>query len=187
MSRFENHCVHFLLVPASHGTMTSWVKNFCLQNLLNLALMERVLCWSITSDFCPFLGYWLSKNASHAHGTKGEFVSFAKPIVLCTIWKRILTDFCPFWGYWPSKNGSRAHNIKDKFVSLAKLIVFGTTGKRILYWSMIAIEPIANFSLFLGYWPLKKWVTWSWCKGGICFFCKTYHIWYRWKKTFYVG
>ena len=28
MSRFENHRVHFLLVPASHGTMASWVKIF---------------------------------------------------------------------------------------------------------------------------------------------------------------
>ena len=41
MSRFENHRVHFLLVPASHVTMTSWVKNFCLQNLLNLVSVER--------------------------------------------------------------------------------------------------------------------------------------------------
>ena len=41
MSRFENHCVHFLLVPASHVTMTSWVKIFCSQNLLNLVSVER--------------------------------------------------------------------------------------------------------------------------------------------------
>ena len=41
MSRFENHGVHFLLVPTSHVTMTSWVKNICSQNLLNLVSMER--------------------------------------------------------------------------------------------------------------------------------------------------
>ena len=41
MSRFENHSVHFLLVPASHVTMTSWVKNVCSQNLLNLVPMKR--------------------------------------------------------------------------------------------------------------------------------------------------
>ena len=41
MSRFENHRVHFLLVPAIDVTMTSWVKDFCSQNLLNLVSMER--------------------------------------------------------------------------------------------------------------------------------------------------
>ena len=41
MWRFENHRVHFLLGPASHVTMTSWVKNICPQNLLNLVSMER--------------------------------------------------------------------------------------------------------------------------------------------------
>ena len=41
MSRFENQRVHFLLVPTSHVTMTSWVKNVCSQNLLNLVSVER--------------------------------------------------------------------------------------------------------------------------------------------------
>ena len=81
---------------------------------------KRILCWSHffkepIADFFPFLGYWPSKNALHDHGIKVEFVSFAKPIVLCTIGKRILclsifavesiADFCHSWGYWPSKNG----------------------------------------------------------------------------------
>ena len=36
------------------------------------------------ADFCECM------NVSRDHGMKGEFVSFAKPIVLCTIGKRIL-------------------------------------------------------------------------------------------------
>ena len=41
MTRLENHRVHFLLVPASHMIMKSWVKNICSQKLLNLVSMER--------------------------------------------------------------------------------------------------------------------------------------------------
>ena len=41
MSRFENHRVHVLLVPASHLTMASWVKKICSQNLLHLVSLER--------------------------------------------------------------------------------------------------------------------------------------------------
>ena len=41
MPRFENLRVQFLLVPASHVTMTSRVKNFCPQNLLNSVSVER--------------------------------------------------------------------------------------------------------------------------------------------------
>ena len=41
MSRFENHRVHFLVVPTSHVTMRSRVENFCLENLLNLVSVER--------------------------------------------------------------------------------------------------------------------------------------------------
>ena len=41
MSRFDNHRAHFLLVTASHVTMTSEVKNICSQNLLNLVSMEK--------------------------------------------------------------------------------------------------------------------------------------------------
>ena len=55
--------------------------------------MEREFCadqFLLFADFCTFFGHWLSKNASRDHGIKGEFVSFAKPIVLCTIGKRIL-------------------------------------------------------------------------------------------------
>ena len=71
---------------------------------------KKILCSSIfaiepIADFC--LVYWPSKNALHDHGIMGEFVSLAKPIVLCTIGKRNLcwsmfaiepiADFCPFW------------------------------------------------------------------------------------------
>ena len=109
----------FLLVPASHVTMTSWLKNFCWWKLLNLVSVERILCWSIfavkpIADFCPFLGYRPSKNASRGHGIEVKFFSLAKPTLLCTIRKIILcwsifatestVDFCPFWGYWPWKN-----------------------------------------------------------------------------------
>ena len=124
-----------------------------------------ILCWLIfaikpIADFCLLLGYWPLKNASRGHGTNGEFVSLAKPIVLCTIGEQILcwsifsiestADICPFGGYWPAKNWLRDHHVKGDFVSLAKPIVFGTTGKIILCWSIIAIEPIADFSLFQG-------------------------------------
>ena len=80
--------------------------------------------------FCLFLGYWPLKNTSRDHGIKGDFVSFAKPIVLSTIGKKILcwstfaiesiADICPFWCYWPSKNWPRDHDVKGDFVSLVK-------------------------------------------------------------------
>ena len=41
MTRFENHRVYFLLVPASDVSMKSWVKNICSQKQLNLVSMER--------------------------------------------------------------------------------------------------------------------------------------------------
>ena len=109
---------------------------------------KKVSCWSIFSvepvaDFCPTLGYWPSKNASRDYNEIGEFVSFVKPIVLCTIGKRILrwsifafepiANFCPFFGYWPSKSVSRDHDVKGEFVSLAKSMVFGTVGKIISF------------------------------------------------------
>ena len=103
----------------------------------------------------------------HVTMVKGEFVSLAKPIASCTIGKRklcwsvfgteSLTDFCPFWGYWPLNNWPRYHDVKGEFVSFAKNIVFGTTEKRNLCWSVIAIEPIADFRLFLGYWSSRNW------------------------------
>ena len=132
---------------------------------------KRILCWSIfgtepIADLCPFMGCWPSKNTSRGHGISGEFVSLEEPIVFCTIGERILcwlifaiesiADFCQFWGYWPLKNESHDHDVEGKFVSLAKPIVFGTTGKGILCWSIIAIELIADFSLFLGYWSSKN-------------------------------
>ena len=48
------------------------------------------------------------------------------------------------------------HVTKGEFVSFAKHIVFVTTGKRILWWSIIAIESIADFSLFLSYWSSRN-------------------------------
>ena len=114
---------------------------------------KKILWWSIfaiepIADFCLFFGYWPSKNTSRDHGIRGEFVSLAKPVVLCTIGKRILcwsifavesiADFCRLRGYWPSKNRSCDHDIKGEFVSLAKRIVFGTTRKRIWCWSVNA-------------------------------------------------
>ena len=66
-----------------------------------------------------------------------------------------IADFCPFLGYWPSKNWPRDHVVVGEFVSLAKTITFGNTGKRVSCWSIIAIEAIFDFSLFLGEWPLK--------------------------------
>ena len=108
---------------------------------------KKIFCWSIfaiepIAGFCPFLGYWPSKNASRDHDIKDKFVSFANSIVLYIIGKRILcwsiiaiehiADFSKFWRFWPSKNGSRDHDIKDEFVCFAKAIVFDTAGKKVL-------------------------------------------------------
>ena len=43
----------------------------------------------------------------------------------------------------------------EKFL-LPKPIKFGLNRKRILCWSVFAIEPIAGFCLFMGYWPSKN-------------------------------
>ena len=96
----------------------------------------------------------------------GEKYLLTKPIKFGVNEKRILcwsifatellADFCPFWDYWPSKNWPRDHDVKGEFASLAKPIVFGTTEKRILCSSIIAVESIADFSLFVGYWPSKN-------------------------------
>ena len=51
---------------------------------------------------------------------------------------------------------SRDHDVKGEFVSAAKPIIFAITGKRILCWSIVVIEPISDFGMFLGYWPLKN-------------------------------
>ena len=66
-----------------------------------------------------------------------------------------IPDVCLFLGYWPSKNESRDRGVKGESVSPAKPNVFGATGRRVLCWSMFAIEPLAEFSLFLDYWPSK--------------------------------
>ena len=123
------------------------------KNLMLINICFRTYSWFLY----VFFGCWPSKNASRDHGIKGEFVSLPKPIVF-TI--EFIAGFCPFWGYWPSKNGSRNHDVKVEFVSIAKPVVFVTTGKRILWWSIIAMKFIADFSLFLSYWSSKNWVTW---------------------------
>ena len=97
---------------------------------------KRILCSSIfaiepISGFCPFMGYWPSKNASRYHVIKDEFVSLAKPIVLSTIRKRILcwsilaldsmANLCPFLGCWTSKNGSCDHDVKGNLPLMQNL------------------------------------------------------------------
>ena len=42
-----------------------------------------------------------------------------------------------------------------KKLLLTKPIKFGLNRKKILCWSIFAIEPIADFCSFMGYWPLK--------------------------------
>ena len=144
MSRFENHRVHFLLVPASHVLS----ENVLLTKPIKFGVSwKRILCWSVfaikpIADFCLFLDYWPSKNASRGHRIKGKFVYLAKPILLCSIGKIILcwsifaiesiADFCRFWGYWPWNNWPRDHDVKGEFASLAKPIVIGTPVRRIL-------------------------------------------------------
>ena len=119
------------------------------KNLTLINISDRTYNWFLS----VFFGYWPSKNASRDHGIEGEFVSLPKPIVFAI---ESIAGFCTFWDYWPSKNGSRNHDVKGEFVSLAKPVVFGTNGKRILWWSIIAAESIADFSLFLSYWSSKS-------------------------------
>ena len=90
----------------------------------------------------------------------------AKPIIFGGNGKNILcwsifaiepkTKFCPILGYWPSKNASGDYNVMGEFVSLVKLILLCTTRKRIWCWSLLAIEPIADFCPILSYWPSKN-------------------------------
>ena len=52
-----------------------------------------ILCWPIfakepIANFCPFLGYWPSKNDSCDHDAKGELVSLSKPIECATTGKK---------------------------------------------------------------------------------------------------
>ena len=135
----------FFLVPASHVTMTSWVKKILLTKPITFGLnRKRILCWSIfaiepIAGFCLFMGYWTSNNASRDHGIKYEFVSLAKPIVLCTFRKRILcwsilgsepiANFCPFLGYWTIKNGSRNHDVKGDFLLMRNLLYLVPLGR----------------------------------------------------------
>ena len=92
----------------------------------------------------------------------GEKYLLLKPIKFGVNEKRIffwsifaiepVAGFCPFLGYWPSKTASRTHGIKCEFVSHAKPIVSCTIRKIILCWSIFAIESIADFCPFWGYW-----------------------------------
>ena len=62
-----------------------------------------------------------------------------------------ITDFCPFLLVLTFKESLRDHGINGEFVSLANRIVLCIIWKKNLCWSIIAIEPIATFSLFWGY------------------------------------
>ena len=62
------------------------------------------------AGFFPFMDYWPSKNVSRDHGTKCEFFSLAKSIVIESI-----VDFSPFRRYWTS-NGSRDHDVKKNLL-----------------------------------------------------------------------
>ena len=44
------------------------------------------------------------------------------------------------------------HEVIEEIFLLTKPIKFGVNGKKNLYWSVFAIEPIADFCPFLGYW-----------------------------------
>ena len=65
--------------------------------------------------------------------------------------------FLSLFGLLTLKNASRGHGIKGEFVSLAKSMVLCNIGKRILCWSIFAIESVADFFPFWGYWLSKKW------------------------------
>ena len=67
-----------------------------------------------------------------------------------------IAGFSPFMGHWPSKNASHDYGIKCQFDSLAIPIVLCTVRTRILCWSTFAIEYIADFCPFWGYWTSKN-------------------------------
>ena len=56
---FEIHPVHFLLVPSSHVTMVSWVKNVCSQNLSTLMSIERELYAGQFLPWIIFAQFWV--------------------------------------------------------------------------------------------------------------------------------
>ena len=97
---------------------------------------KRILYWSLFAlkpidGFCPFISHWRSKNTSRDHGIKDEFVYLAKPIVLCTIRKRILcwsilalepkANSRTFLSYWTSKNGSLDPDVKGNLPLIQNL------------------------------------------------------------------
>ena len=88
------------------------------------------------------------------------------------IWKPPCTFFCWYLLLtWPWRHGwnnvSRDHGIHDEFVYLTKPVVLCTISKRILCWSILALEPIANFCQFLGYWILMNWPRDHYKKGNL--------------------
>ena len=66
----------------------------------------------------------------------------------------------------------RVYGAKGESVFLAKPIAFGTTKRRILCWSIITIESISEFSLFLGYWSLRNGLRDHKIKGNFVSFAK---------------
>ena len=90
----------------------------------------------------------------------------AKPIIFGVNGKNILcwsifaiepkTSFRPILGYWTSENASGDYNVMGEFVSLVKRVLLCTTRKRIWWWSLLAIEPTADFCSILSHWPSKN-------------------------------
>ena len=65
----------------------------------------------LTADFCPFLGYWPTKNGSHDYDMKGEFFLLQNLSYFVLLerefyvdqslqWNLCIADFNLFLGYW---------------------------------------------------------------------------------------
>ena len=111
MFRFENHRVHFWLVPASHVTMTPLLKNICSQNLLNLMSVEREFradqfCYKTYSLFLSVFGLLAFKEYITWPWYKGWFCFFCETygimyhskenFMLINICKRIYSWYLSF-------------------------------------------------------------------------------------------
>ena len=133
----------FLLVSASHVTMTSWVKN-ChgwewKENLMLMKICYGNYSWFLWMHEC-ITWPWYEGRICFFCKTHCIMYYWKENFMLINICNRIYSWFFPSWGYWPLKSWSRDHNVKGEFVSVAKPIVFFTTWKIILYWSIIAID-----------------------------------------------
>ena len=136
----------------------NFIFGYCSRAFSDLKTIVYILCWYCVRDKKVLI-------------TKHIKFGVNRKINLC--WSifdaALIAAFCPFLDYWTTKDAPRDHGIRGEFVSLRKPIVLCTIEKKILCWSMFAIEPIADFCPFLGYWLSKKFISNNDVKGNLYF------------------